>query len=414
MNLIDLVSRTGITPKRVANTHGGEYHSPCPVCGGDDRFIIHPNKKMKNCTGSYFCRQCGIRGDSIQFCLDYLGCENFPKALAFLGLTLPNKNEFILMPKVKNPTMVVIERPSIRWQEQAQIFVQEAHDKIWSHSSIIAYLAKRGLPAEAIKKYNIGYAGNDKKIAGYEWGLDQEEIFLSKGIVIPTYDQSGIIRLKIRRDGGSGDTLSKYMAVTGSMRGLNIIGYKKSPVIIIVESELDAYVLHYAVGDFAVVVAVGGCTKDPDPMVDYLVKNKIALVCHDNDDAGKNMFLKWQMLYAHAKACPTPYAKDIGEAIEQGLHLRCWIASNIILNRGWDYGTQNLIQFFMKHIMSLPIEDQQVYKGLVYRIVTTHPTSEDATTIINSLNGVLYLIQGVKNAKEKSMMYAGHTSDVSG
>ena len=40
MQLLDLVQADGLAPKKVASTNGGEYHSPCPGCGGKDRFII--------------------------------------------------------------------------------------------------------------------------------------------------------------------------------------------------------------------------------------------------------------------------------------------------------------------------------------------------------------------------------------
>ncbi len=43
--------RWGLSPRR----RGREWHSPCPVCGGEDRFVIFKN-------GGYWCRQCGLQG----------------------------------------------------------------------------------------------------------------------------------------------------------------------------------------------------------------------------------------------------------------------------------------------------------------------------------------------------------------
>lgn len=43
--------RWGIAPKRT----GQEWHSPCYVCGGRDRFIVFAN-------GGYYCRQCETHG----------------------------------------------------------------------------------------------------------------------------------------------------------------------------------------------------------------------------------------------------------------------------------------------------------------------------------------------------------------
>lgn len=73
--LLELVQEMGLEAKRVASTGGGEYHSPCPLYGGKDRFFIQPNYQMKNCVGRYACRQCDISGDTIQFCRDILGLD---------------------------------------------------------------------------------------------------------------------------------------------------------------------------------------------------------------------------------------------------------------------------------------------------------------------------------------------------
>ena len=65
MNVIDLVT----TPlKRVSTTKGGEYHGPCPSCGGKDRFHVWPQENHGE--GSWWCRQCGNGGDGIQYLRD--------------------------------------------------------------------------------------------------------------------------------------------------------------------------------------------------------------------------------------------------------------------------------------------------------------------------------------------------------
>jgi hypothetical protein len=118
---------------------------------------------------------------------------------------------------------------------------------------------------------------------------------------------------------------SKYIALSGSMNGLNIIGNTINPVMVVVESELDAYAVDFACGDFAFAVAVGSNTKNPDNVTDYLAQKKHLLICRDNDDAGKTMFYKWHKLYMHASDYPTPIGKDIGEAIQQDLDIRKWL-----------------------------------------------------------------------------------------
>lgn len=91
-------------------------------------------------------------------------------------------------------------------------------------------------------------------------------------------------------------------------------------------TELDAFALHYTVNDFANVVAVGSNIKNPDNVVDRIARHaKNLLICHDNDDAGITMLNKWQTLYKHAKPYPTPFGKDIGESIQQGLNIKEWL-----------------------------------------------------------------------------------------
>src|ERR1700758_4877384 len=65
MNLLQLAQEVGLEPFKTSSTGGGEYHSTCPSCGGKDRFILWPAK------GYYWCRQCNLKGDLIQFCRDF-------------------------------------------------------------------------------------------------------------------------------------------------------------------------------------------------------------------------------------------------------------------------------------------------------------------------------------------------------
>ena len=65
MNILDQLQADAITVKKVSSTKGGEYASPCPWCGGTDRFIIWPGQ------GRYFCRMCGKKGDFIQYLIEF-------------------------------------------------------------------------------------------------------------------------------------------------------------------------------------------------------------------------------------------------------------------------------------------------------------------------------------------------------
>ena len=56
--ILDLIQNDGLSIQRKG---ANEYASSCPVCGGDDRFIIWTDSDR------YWCRQCDLKGDAIQY-----------------------------------------------------------------------------------------------------------------------------------------------------------------------------------------------------------------------------------------------------------------------------------------------------------------------------------------------------------
>jgi DNA primase len=322
--LIDLAIQIGLQPKKVASTQGGEYHSACPSCGGKDRFFIQPNRKMQNCFGYYCCRQCEISGDAIQFCRDFLGLS-YKEAAERFQATVPARSFFRSKSNmIKEYRPVQLKLPTDRWLERVKTVVEESHKQMLLKPEILEYLNKRGIPLEAVRRYKIGWNNKDIWSAKNDWGMEGEDgkfIWLPKGILIPAADPGGrILRLKIRRsEWKESDEFTKYVAVSGSMNGLSIIGDTKRTVMIVVESELDAYAIHNAVDSFAFVVAVGSNIKNPDNVTDHLAKKTLALlICHDNDEGGKIMLEKWKKLYRNADGTPVPDGKDVGEYIEAG------------------------------------------------------------------------------------------------
>lgn len=87
MILLNIIQRD-TTLKRTASTNGGEYHGPCPACGGNDRFALWPQKGP---TGRYWCRKCGISGDGIDYLRKQKGLT-FKQACDELGYTPQSNN----------------------------------------------------------------------------------------------------------------------------------------------------------------------------------------------------------------------------------------------------------------------------------------------------------------------------------
>lgn len=249
---------------------------------------------------------------------------------------------------------IYIERPQInriivppaQWQSRARSFVEWASTEVEKKLDVMEWLENRGLSIAVVKRYKIGYSDNPRSTYGSfqfrlsNCGFPEEDssdgkpktMWIPRGIVIPTIEPSGaVIRVKIRRsDWKPRDKIPKYIALKGCMGGMNLVGDKGMRVMVVVESELDAYALHDKVKDFALVVAIGSNIKHPDLCTDYLAKNaQFLLICHDNDIGGRAMLEKWEGLYPHAIAHPTDEGKDIGEFVQLGGGLRKWLLSGL-------------------------------------------------------------------------------------
>jgi DNA primase len=339
MTILDLAVQIGLYPRRKSSTAGGEYHSSCPICGGTDRFYIQPYKQMNKCSGSYCCRQCGVKGDAIQFARQFLNLS-FQEAVRTVDATIQERTSFPLLKQSYAPQITTLNEPSMHWTARATDYVERAHKQLLLEKDVLRFLYSRGLPIEIIRRYKLGWSSKDQFFSRTDWGLEEQyspngklaKLWIPKGLLIPVHKSTGqIIRLKVRRhDWKEGDTLPKYAAISGSMNGLSIIGNPKHNVMVVMESELDAYAVDYLAHDFAFVVAVGSNIKNPDNVTDYHAKNtQTLLICHDNDEAGNKMLSKWYRLYPHARSYPTPIGKDIGEAIQNGFDVREWLLQSI-------------------------------------------------------------------------------------
>jgi hypothetical protein len=113
---------------------GGELIGPCPVCGGHDRFAVHPKK------GIFHCRGCRAGGDVIALVRHLDGCD-FSAAIAQLTGD----------PLLTREPPLVSERQR---QERERAHTGKQHDKarwLWSQRRPIQgtiaerYLRSRGI-----------------------------------------------------------------------------------------------------------------------------------------------------------------------------------------------------------------------------------------------------------------------------
>lgn len=323
MNIIDLLEELDIFPKRVASTNGGEFKSMCPKCQeGRDRFCVWPNQGE---SGRYWCRVCDAKGDGIQFCRDFLGMT-YSQACQKLQVT-PRQGETIKIRPIKKAIFTPHQARPVdqSWQLAAKNFIAASHGKLVNQPTILEHLYQRGLTFDTIKKFSLGWNGEDLFEERVKWGMCEEitecgypkRQWLPKGIVIPTYSGNEPVKLKIRRiDWSEGDPFPKYVEVSGSMQSPSIYGDISKPVVI-VESELDAMLIQQSASHLVCSIALGGVSKKPDCDVHALLQQApLILLSLDFDEVGKKRNVFWMKLYSNLQPWPSPKSKSLGDAVQ--------------------------------------------------------------------------------------------------
>lgn len=191
---------------RPATVHGVlEYHSNCPWCGGEDRFIMRPE------TGQYSCAirssGCGESGDCIDFLKKYKDMTH-SEAMDFLGLE--QRDDFVPSERPKSVQSGKEAPPCKVWQSTGLLLVERAQAALWSPAGndMLDYLHARGLGDEIIKKKKLGYVPKLSNGRYFEseledWGLDpttstKDKVRIPDGILIPWFEGNTLWRLALK------------------------------------------------------------------------------------------------------------------------------------------------------------------------------------------------------------------------
>lgn len=345
----------GINPKKVAGTHGGEFASPCPACGGKDRFRCWP---AQGDGGTWYCRGCDKGGDCIEF-LRFFDDLSFGEACKKLGIE--RKLEYSAVPKAAHKPAAFapaqkFSAPADLWVEKAGKLLGYAEKNLLANAALLESLACRGLPLDAVKQYRLGWLLGEKDRDCYfrdraSWGLPQlpgkngrsKPLWVPGGLVVPAFDEQGkVARLRIRREDAARARFSpdmKYVVVTGSSMHPLLLR-PGARAFVVVESELDAMACAHAASKAGLDVgalAVGTNMGKPDVLAHAALVNALAiLVALDFDEPGKDGsrpgfkgFAFWQDTYKQARRWPVPRGKDPGEAVSQGVDLATWLLSGL-------------------------------------------------------------------------------------
>lgn len=321
--LLDWLLKDGFVPKRKTFT---EYSSSCPACGGSDRFLIWPD------SGRYWCRQCQIKGDLIQYLRDFHHMP-YGKAADIAGKPI----SVDLVRKARPHRQVAQNRASTQhqrsqqWSESTRRIIAGAHINLMKNNATLDWLRlERGISQKTAQQFHLGWLNKDYWFDKKHFGLesDNKKIFLPSGLVIPWKDT----RIRIRRDNPGSH--GRYHLLKGSETGAFTTGSAYENTAIIVESELDGILLSQAIYREIFIVALGSAQAKPDDeLLARLNYSTIVLIALDTDGAGAKSSKWWLDGLPNAFRTLTPkvYGKDLSEAFLHGLDLNDWLSASLLM-----------------------------------------------------------------------------------
>jgi DNA primase len=302
--------------KKVAGTYGGEYAGPCPSCGGTDRFHIWPEK------GRFWCRGCGLKGDEVDFLRTFEGLS-FKEACERTGKDIAGRRSSDVRSRSAWEPRAIEPREAA-WQEKAEAFIRWAQDRL---ADVLPSLLDRGISEETARRFRLGGCPKDLWRTCEAWGLPEKKndqgkskkLWIPAGLVIPY--GTPVERIRIRRPEGE----PRYYLLPGSGTAAMLIR-GGGQAVVIVESELDAMLIHQDAGELVDVAALGNAQARPDTTAVSFLAGKKILVALDSDQAGaKEAWNWWSRHFPKAKRWIPIRGKDPSESKRNGLNLKEWI-----------------------------------------------------------------------------------------
>ncbi len=375
MNVIDLY-RSDIPTAPISVSGGREYRGPCPVCGGRDRFGVWPEQREGR--GSWYCgrfssgcKGCLTGGDAIDY-LRHVRRMSYRQACAYLGISTGSAGASPTAPPLPVKVSHQKRRPEEKWhpeevvdhqlwRKKCEKFVAACHATLLERSTALDWLAARGIPLSAVKRYRLGFHAG-KTVGGKQyqpsfrpwssWGLRKEMktngrermLVLPAGIVIPAIDAAGEIqRVTIRELRPDPRTPhKKYHYVKGSRRTC-WLDTPTATRFTVQEAELDAIALAHATRSLHPPfghIALGTTGMKPDAATAAaLADAQLILGALDYDTPRPNPHtgalespgaaagVWWENNYPQYLRWPVPAGKDTGEAYALGVDLLDWIAA---------------------------------------------------------------------------------------
>jgi hypothetical protein len=346
-----------------------EYAGPCPGCGGEDRFLVWPDK------GRFHCRGCGKTGDLVTLLREFadmscpdahesagqsctaINCPAWEKcrigARANGEAPKRKQRESLQAPvpqQERSFTPDHADSPQDKWQQQAAALIEKAHAALLAAADQLAYLAKRGLPLEAVKQYRLGWLPENRYPKREAWGLPTEckpdgtpkKMLLPEGILIPFFAaDNSPHRLRIRR---SHPRLNdpRYYWVPGSGNDVPVIGPETARGVVVIESDLDSLMVRWQCRDLDIcTLPLGTVSAKPKDRAFAVCESALAILvaldCEPRtnertgqpENPGGQAAKWWEQQWTRAQRWPVPDAKDPGEYFEAGGDIRAWVLAGL-------------------------------------------------------------------------------------
>lgn len=304
---------------------GANYTALCPFHNENTpSFIVNPQRNIFKCFG------CGEGGDSISFIMKI---ENlaFGEALEKLAMLCNFTLAYEKKHSIDSAIFTHLERIARYYQNRAD-------------ENIISYIKNRGINAESIAKFKIGFSGGsadfvsflgreqmpfDKLLEVGIIGRDNGRIYarFNNRIMFPIFDING----RVVGFGGrilEGEKSAKYINSQQSKifnKSRLLYGYNfakdaifKERKIIVTEGYIDVIMLHQAGFKNAVATLGTALTELHLPL---LSRGEVdILLCYDGDSAGVNAAFKASALLANKSGGVVIFegGKDPADMVKEG------------------------------------------------------------------------------------------------
>jgi len=280
---------------------GGDLVGLCPFHDDHD-----PSMRVTPGKGLWRCMSCGATGNVIQFLQRFDGVSfrhayellKGGGAAAFTGAPTCQPMKKATIPRLPSPV-----KPDMDDQAALRQVLDYYHERMRENPPALAYLKKRGIAAEAIDVFKLGFVdrtlglrlphNNRKEGAAIRERLSRLGILRDTGhehlrgrVVFPVIAESGEIGTVYGRaidDGGKHD---RHLFLPGPQRGIWNAAALRSPEVILTEGIIDA--LSFWSAGFRHVTTGYSAKAIPEELLEGLIAAKVqrVLIAYDRDEAG--------------------------------------------------------------------------------------------------------------------------------